>query len=126
LSVLPVVLKSRSSRLSGRRSVGHLKVRNEDARRTLVFRIVRRRFRKRLREIREVELPARPDHGPDIGLPYRDLLEARARAPQARQLEVDDQRLEARERLAVRVREAQAVDFELERERIEAHFADGE
>ena len=53
-------------------------------------------------------------------------MEARADAPQARESQVDEERVEARERLAVRVREAEAVHLEHERERIEAHLADRE
>ena len=112
--------------LEVRVAVGHAEQRDEQSRRPFVLRFVLRRLREGLREVREIQLAARADHRPDVRLADRDFLEARAGTPQARELQVDEERVEARERLAVRVREAEAVDFEHERERVEAHLADGE
>ena len=110
--------------LEVRMAVGHAEERDEEPRRSFVLGLGR--LREGLRKVREIEFAARTDHGPDIGLSNRDFLEARAGAPEARELEVDEQRVEARERLAVRVREAEAVDRQLERERVEPHLANGE
>ena len=108
-------------------AVGHAEERDEEPRRPVVLRFGSRDVSGNgFGEVREVQLAAGPDHRPDVRLADRDLLEARAGAPQARQLQVDEERVEARERLAVRVRKAEAVDRELEGEGIDADLADRE
>ncbi len=102
-------------------------LRDEEARRFLfLLALGGRLLREGLHEVREIQLAVFPDDGPEVGMRERDLLEARSAPPEARDLRIDDQRLEARERLAVRVGQREAVDLELERERVEAHVADRE